>query len=180
MRILVLHREGGAGIGAALRDGGFTADVVDDRAAAERALHGASYHGLVTDDLALVISLRPGVPVLMLTAGEDGAALVQYGVDDSLVWPAASAEIVDRVRSICREPVAVPAMADHGVDGSEYAVLELLLRTPGAVVTRARLERACGADVDEVVARLRERVALRIEAVRGIGFRVDEAEVGRR
>ncbi|WP_427892234.1 response regulator transcription factor [Kribbella sp. GL6] len=194
MRILVLHREGEARAGAvaALRAGGFEAAAVGDRAAAEqalaeRALAGAAYDGLVADDVALVSALRQGgetIPVLVLTAGDDGATLVQYGADDYLVWPVDPAEIVERVRSICRAPVAapVPGAERFAVDGAEYAVLELLLRTPGAVVTRARLERECGAGVDEVVERLRARAGdtLRIEAVRGIGYRVHETEEGRR
>ncbi|MFD7160599.1 response regulator transcription factor [Kribbella sp. NPDC059898] len=189
MRILVLHREGEARAGAvsALRAAGFEAAAVGDRAAAEQALAGAAYDGLVADDVALVSALRQGgetIPALVLSAEGDGAALVQYGADDYLVWPVDPAEIVERVRSMCRAPVAapVPGARRFAVDGAEYAVLELLLRTPGAVVTRARLERECGAGVDEVVERLRARVgdALRIEAVRGIGFRVHETEAGRR
>ncbi|HZX01415.1 hypothetical protein [Kribbella sp.] len=182
MRILVLQRDGGAGTVAALRAAGFEADLVGDRVAAARVLKESAYDGVVADDLSLVVALRRDgvmVPALVIGVEGDGAALVQYGADDYLGLPVDPSEVVERVRSICREPVSVSVQRFDDVD---QAVLEVLLRTPGALVTRARLEQECGADVDAVVEQIRERVgdAIRIDAVRGIGFRAHEAEAGQR
>jgi two-component system copper resistance phosphate regulon response regulator CusR len=136
-------------------------------------------------------------------AVESRVAALGLGADDYLVKPFAFEELLARLRAIARRasgprwsPLtagAVAITADLGVtiDGRrialsprEHAVLGYLLRRRGEVVTRAAiLAEVFGYDfdpgtnvIDVHIAHLRRKLAgapLRIETIRGAGFRLD-------
>jgi two-component system OmpR family response regulator len=149
-----------------------------------------------------------GMPVLMLTARDDVDDRVRgldSGADDYLGKPFSLAELLARVRALLRRgpadfggrvavgdlqldvatATAHRAGARIALTAREGAVLELLMREHGRVVTRDQiLEHAWpeGADhrsnvIDVLVGRLREKVdrpfgAASIETVRGRGYRL--------
>lgn len=139
--------------------------------------------------------------VLMLTARdsvEDRVRGLESGADDYVVKPFAIAEVVARLRALTRRgsdrsgrlahgQVAldtergVATVADGGpvqLTAREAQLLELLLRDPRAVVSRAAaIETIWGGAataniVDRYVARLRRKLgdADAIRTVRGVGF----------
>jgi two-component system response regulator MprA len=155
------------------------------------------------DGLAVCRRLRGRglpTPILMLTARDgvpDRVAGLEAGADDYLVKPFAVQELVARLRALTRrgsEQASVLSYADLVVDieahtasraghpieltGRESALLGLLLREPGRVVTRERaLEQiwdgAAEANVvDRYVTRLRRKLGPPplIRTVRGAGF----------
>jgi two-component system OmpR family response regulator len=149
-----------------------------------------------------------GVPVLMLTARDDVDDRVRgldSGADDYLGKPFSLAELLARVRALLRRGPADfggrVAVGDLELDtatstvrrrGSridltvrELAVLELLMREHGRVISRDQiLEHAWprGTDhrsnvIDVIVGRLRDKIdrpfdAASIETVRGRGYRL--------
>ena len=157
------------------------------------------------DGLAVCRRLRGkglAVPILMLTARDavpDRVAGLDAGADDYLVKPFATEELLARVRALLRrgrEPEETLAFADVVLDvdtrsarragrelelsAREAALLELLLRNPRRVVTRAHaLEVVWGGPasatenvVDRYVSYLRRKLGdpPLIETVRGVGF----------
>jgi two-component system OmpR family response regulator len=165
---------------------------------------------------ALAAAREQGIvtPVLLLTARDGVADRVrglQLGADDYLVKPFAFAELLARLQAIHRRagPHREAVLSAGGVtidpavhrvtvgeaaielSQKQFALLELLLRNRGQVVTRAMiLEKVFGYSfasntniVDVHISHLRQKLAapgcaLRIETVRGVGYRA-EAEVGR-
>ena len=158
------------------------------------------------DGLAVCRRLRGkglATPILMLTARDavpDRVAGLEAGADDYLVKPFAVQELIARLRALTRRtgdglaPAGLRSYADLTFDtaarramrggraieltGREAALLELLLREAGRVVTR---ERAIGdiwggaAEpnvVDRYVTRLRRKLGSPplIRTVRGSGF----------
>ena len=147
-------------------------------------------------------------PVLMLTAREsvaDRVAGLDSGADDYLVKPFALAELHARLRSLARrgrpERPAVLVVGDLRLDpalrrvwrveteielsAKEFALLELLMRRSGEVLTRLELiehawdiaYEARSNVVDVYVRRLRDKVdrpfgCTSIETVRGAGYRI--------
>jgi two-component system response regulator MprA len=157
----------------------------------------------VIDGLSVCRRLRGkglGTPILMLTARDavaDRVAGLEAGADDYLVKPFAVAELIARLRALTRRgrgPEPVLAYADLTLDlvtrqatrggrsveltGREAALLELLLRETGAIVTRERALREIWADaaeanvVDRYVTRLRRKLGdpPLIRTLRGTGF----------
>ncbi|MHB1835909.1 MAG: response regulator transcription factor [Solirubrobacteraceae bacterium] len=155
------------------------------------------------DGLAVCRRLRAkglATPILMLTARDaiaDRVAGLEAGADDYLVKPFAIAELVARLRALGRRgraPEPVLAYADLTLDtvgrtamragrrleltGRETALLELLLRAGGQVVTRARALEEIWDDaavpnvVDRYVTRLRRKLGdpPLIRTLRGAGF----------
>ncbi len=159
--------------------------------------------------LELCRRLRAGgstVPVLVLTARDDPADVVKgldAGADDYLAKPFAFEVLLARVRALLRRGSAQPSSRYHcgpveldtatheawrdGVavtlSAKEFQILELLMRRPGAVLSRARIAAALyEADMEpesnsiEVhVANLRrkldrERAAPLIHTIRGVGY----------
>ncbi|MFE0028612.1 response regulator transcription factor [Amycolatopsis sp. NPDC059021] len=145
-------------------------------------------------------------PVLMLTARDTLADKVDgftIGADDYLVKPFAQAELTARVIALCRRaehPVSPTITSGDleldlarrrvsrggvvlSVTPKEFAVLELLLRRAGQVVSRSELIERCWDEmaepmsnvVDVVIAQLRRKLGppALITTVRGTGFLVD-------
>jgi DNA-binding response OmpR family regulator len=163
------------------------------------------------DGLALCQELRAGgvaTPILMLTARDslkDRVAGLNTGADDYITKPFAFEELLARLRALLRRseltrppvlrmgPLALDpatqqvACSDTAIEltPKEYAILHLLMRHGGQVVTRARIgEAAWEGDpedlrnlVDVHLSHLRRKIALVspvpvIETVRGRGFRI--------
>jgi len=159
------------------------------------------------DGLAVARRLRgkgDPTPILMLTARDavpDRVAGLEAGADDYLVKPFAVQELVARLRALARRTsdagasgVAVRSYGDLTLDvasrravrggrpieltAREVDLLELLLREPGRVVTRARAVDEIwnsGAEenvVDRYVTRLRRKLGSPplIRTIRGSGF----------
>ncbi|MFJ4835313.1 response regulator transcription factor [Streptomyces sp. NPDC088747] len=162
--------------------------------------------------LELLRSLRSTsrLPVIVVSGrGEeaDRVAGLEIGADDYLVKPFSQRELVARIRAVLRrsQPPEAPTVLEVGplrVDTAarradiagvplalrpkEYALLELLARSPGRVFSAEQLlEQIWGASwqhpatVVEHVYRLRGRLAglptaaPRITTVRGFGYRLD-------
>jgi DNA-binding response OmpR family regulator len=147
---------------------------------------------------------RPSVPVIVLTAKDavsDRIANLDAGADDYVVKPFSVSELLARVRARLRgsgqergDVLAVGELVLNlgtrtaSVDGRtvtlsarEFALLEVLLRNPGQVLSQPQLlDRVWGYDFDgasnvvEVyVSQLRRKLgAERIETVRGAGYRL--------
>jgi two-component system OmpR family response regulator len=150
-------------------------------------------------------------PVLMLTARDavdDRVRGLDAGADDYLVKPFSLLELAARLRALARrddrERPAVLVQGDLRLDPStkrvwradseislspkEFALLELFLRHPGAVLSRTQIIDAVwdfayeGTSnvVDQYVTYLRRKVDAPfgrhdIETVRGMGYRLREA-----
>ena len=165
------------------------------------------------DGLSLCRDLRLRglhAPILMLTARDglaDRVAGLNSGADDYLTKPFAFEELLARIRALLRRSdltrPLVLTVADLSLDPlshrvsrgtapldltpKEYAILEILMRQTGEVVSRSRLAESLwdadliGLDnlIDVHVSRLRRKVdgpggpAL-IQTVRGRGYRLAE------
>ncbi len=161
------------------------------------------------DGLSLLRTIRRdglNLPVLILSARGEWDERVEglnLGADDYLPKPFHIDELVARLRAICRRspgdnlnlveagPVRLNvATREVGIDGRaveltarEFALLEMLARSPGRVFTRTQiLDRVWDYDfdpqtnlVDVYVRRLRRILGPehrdRIETVRGVGYR---------
>lgn len=149
--------------------------------------------------------------VLMATARdavEDRIAGLDLGADDYIVKPYALGELVARLRALLRRPLeSLPAILHVGdlrldtatreaMRGSrritlttkEFAVLEVLLRHPGTVLTREHISSHAWDDnydpfsnvIDVYIGRLRRKVDFpgetpMVETVRGAGYRLADA-----
>jgi two-component system OmpR family response regulator len=147
-------------------------------------------------------------PVIMLTARdavEDRVTGLDAGADDYLAKPFAFAELLARMRALVRRgPVERPTLLEAGglrldpatrqvfrggeeivLSPREFALLEVMMRRPGQVLTREQLlDRAWDTEyerqsnvVDVYVRYLREKVdrpfgLATIETVRGVGYRL--------
>lgn len=163
------------------------------------------------DGFALCTVFRGRTPaprILMATARdgvEDRIAGLNLGADDYLVKPYALGELVARVRALLRRPDhAAPTLLQVGelvldpatrearrgtrtiqLTTKEFAVLEVLMRAPGRVLSREYIGEHAWDDnfdpmsnvIDVYIARLRRKVdgaaepAL-LSTVRGAGYRI--------
>jgi two-component system, OmpR family, response regulator VanR len=139
-----------------------------DAVVLDRDLPGT--HG---DDVCVQIARdHPGVRILMLTAAgrlSDKVAGFGLGADDYLAKPFAFEELVVRLRSLARRPAALtPPVLEHGdlrldpyrreafragrylkLTRKQFAVLELLMRAGGGVVSaETLLEKAWDENAD--------------------------------
>ncbi len=169
------------------------------------------------DGLAVCRALRTSplnadAAVLMVTArrGESDAVLgLETGADDYLTKPFGVREFVARVRALLRRPRTVPTpppVFEHGgvrleparrqvvVDGRrveltphEFAVLQLLVSSPGVVFSRADLlarvwtpeTHVTERSVDSLIKRLRQKIEpsddpTRILTVWGTGYKFSD------
>jgi two-component system, OmpR family, response regulator len=163
------------------------------------------------DGLTLCRELRAGgsgVPVLMLTARDatlDKVNGLDSGADDYLVKPFAFEELLARIRTLLRRPRhALPVdlcVGDVVLDPAartvtragepvalttkEFALLELLMRNPGRVLSRDEiLDHVWDEEfdsfsniIDVYVRRLRKKLDREgedslFQAVRGVGYRM--------
>jgi two-component system copper resistance phosphate regulon response regulator CusR len=169
------------------------------------------------DGLEVCRRLRArGTPlrILMATARdavEDRIAGLDTGADDYIVKPYALGELVARLRALLRRPAdvlpTVLQVQDLALDTGtrsarrgdrsialttkEFAVLEVLMRHPGEVITRERIsEHAWDQNydpfsnvIDVYIGRLRKKIdfpgeAPLVETVRGAGYRLGASEPG--
>ncbi|MEV4703277.1 response regulator transcription factor [Actinoplanes sp. NPDC049316] len=220
MRVLVVEDdpELGPAIAGGLRAGGFAVDCARLREEADLKVSVNSYDCVVADrglpdgDVLAVVRTWRGagrtVPVLVLTAlgaVEDRVSGFEHGADDYLVKPFAMAELVARVRALCRRerhprPPTL-TVADLTLDvpshrvrrggvllaftAKEFAVLEALMVRAGEAVTRTELLESCWDEmsdpasnvVDVVIRHLRRKLGPPdpIESLRGVGYRLRAA-----
>jgi two-component system response regulator MprA len=184
-------------------DGGAAlADV--ERSTPDLLILDVSMPGL--DGLAVARRVRAkgrSVPILFLTARDavsDRVGGFEAGGDDYLVKPFAMAELLVRVRALLRRGVIVEDMLSYrdltldpvlrralrggreiDLTQRESALLELLIRNAGVVVSRSRALADVWADggagsnvVDRYISYLRRKLGdpPLIETVRGVGFRL--------
>jgi two-component system, OmpR family, response regulator len=218
VRVLVIDDDDGLreSVVAALRVSGFATDGAATLPAAQGLLDSHHYDCLVLDrmlpggDGLGLLGERGGgssrPPALVLTARDsirDRVEGFERGAEDYLVKPFAMAELIARVRRLCRrrDVIAAPTLraGDLELDAArrevrrggvllsltakEYAVLELLLSRAGAAVSREALVEHCWDEltvpmsnaVDVVVSQLRRKLGdpPPISTVRSVGYRID-------
>lgn len=153
---------------------------------------------------------RAGQPlrIVMATARDAVDARIaglDTGADDYIVKPYALGELVARLRAVLRRPAdALPTIYSVGalrldsgtraaargarqipLTAKEYAVLEVLMRHPGQVLTREHISQHAWDDnydpfsnvIDVYIGRLRKKIdapgdAPMVETVRGAGYRL--------
>jgi two-component system response regulator QseB len=161
------------------------------------------------DGLAMLQTLRDrrdAVPVLVTSARDtvsDRIAGLNAGADDYLLKPFDLDELIARVRALLRRHTgtASSTLAAGGVSldtvrrvatqegrelsltGKEFSLLEALMRRPGAVLSRERLEASIYGWRDEIgsnavevhLHNLRRKLGVGvIKNVRGVGYRIVE------
>jgi DNA-binding response OmpR family regulator len=166
------------------------------------------------DGLDVCRRLRRGHPslrIMMATARDAVDARIaglDTGADDYLVKPYALGELVARLRALLRRPAdALPPVLHVGdlsldtgnrsarrgpreiaLTAKEYAVLEVLIRHPGQVLTREHISQHAWDDnydpfsnvIDVYIGRLRKKIDLpgeppMLETIRGAGYRLAAA-----
>ncbi len=167
------------------------------------------------DGVSIVRQLRDkriGVPILLLTARdtpEDITTGLDAGADDYLTKPFSFKVLLARLRALARrrqgDPQTILRMSDLALDPAthevrrsgvtvalsptEFVILELLMRNPGRVITRARLiEAVWGHErdvqnntLDVFIRQLRAKIEppatpKLLHTVRGIGYTLREED----
>jgi len=154
--------------------------------------------------LSRLRALRPALPVIVLTAKgavADRVANLNAGADDYVVKPFSFSELLARLRARLRNPdQPSPVVLDAGgirldvrtrqatvagreiaLSSREFALLEVLLRHPGQILSQTQLlDLVWGYDfegasnvVETYIRHLRRKIGSeRIETVRRAGYRV--------
>jgi two-component system OmpR family response regulator len=165
----------------------------------------------VVDGVEVLRTLRrtdPSLPVMIVSARDhidSRVDLLDLGADDYLIKPFEAKELLARIRAIARRkggsgaPVLTTGVlsldpATHQLtygcescrlSGREFALMEALMRRPGAILSRAELEeRIYGWNqdiesntVEVLVHGLRRKLGAGvIRTVRGAGYMVDRAQ----
>jgi len=152
---------------------------------------------------------QPRAPRILMATARDAVesriAGLDTGADDYLVKPYALGELVARLRAVLRRPgEALPAVlrvADLSLDtgaraaqrgqreipltAKEFAVLEVLMRHPGTILTREHISHHAWDDnydplsnvIDVYIGRLRRKIDHEgelplVETMRGAGYRI--------
>ncbi|MEI2765300.1 MAG: response regulator transcription factor [Dermatophilaceae bacterium] len=184
-----------------------------ESAGADLVLLDLMLPGLSGIEVCRALRQRSNVPVVMLTAKDseiDKVVGLEIGADDYVTKPYSARELLARIKAVLRrqgEPdEPAPAMLSAGpvrmdvqrhtvtVNGAttafplkEFELLEMLLRNPGRVLTRAQLiDRVWGSDyvgdtktLDVHIKRLRGKVEAdpanptHILTVRGLGYKFE-------
>ena len=188
-------------------------DLADARAYVETTPYDLVLLDLALPDGSGITFLRRlrregrSVPLIILTARDrvtDRIEGLNAGADDYLVKPFDLAELSARIGAVSRRysgnpnpqiilgPLVIDlaARSIHGRDGPvdlsqrEWVIFEALLRSPGVVLTKARLEEqlySFDAEVESntievYVSRLRRKLGWdSIETLRGLGYRLGRA-----
>ena len=165
-------------------------------------------------DVCRLLRSRSQVPIIMLTAKDsevDKVVGLELGADDYVTKPYSARELVARIRAVLRRRGEAAEAPGDGVleagpvrmdverhvvavDGEavalplkEFELLEMFLRNPGRVLTRAQLiDRVWGADyvgdtktLDVHVKRLRAKIEpdpsapTYLVTVRGLGYKLE-------
>jgi DNA-binding response OmpR family regulator len=158
--------------------------------------------------------VTPPPRILMATARDAVEARIaglDTGADDYIVKPYALGELVARLRAVLRRPSdALPPVLSVGdlaldtatrsarrgprdisLTAKEYAVLEVLMRHPGQVLTREHISQHAWDDnydplsnvIDVYIGRLRRKIdapgdTAMLETMRGAGYRLAAPEAG--
>lgn len=218
MRVLVVEDDGDVreAVVEELLDEGFAADQASNLVGAQILVLANSYDCWVLDrslpdgdsleQLPLWRAEGLTTPALFLTARDtvaDRVAGFEGGGDDYLVKPFAMAELVVRVRRLCRQHVTVvPSILEVGnlvldsarrevrrggvllgLTAKEFGILEMLLAVVGVVVSKEELVEHCWDErtdplsntVEVHIASLRRKLGAPslIHTVRGSGYRVE-------
>jgi two-component system response regulator RegX3 len=183
-----------------------------DKTGADIVLLDVMLPGIPGTEVCRRIRQTSNVPVIMVTAKDDEIDKVvglELGADDYVTKPYSPRELVARIRAVLRRGAEVDLAPDTleagpirmdverhivSVDGSEvhlplkeFELLEMLLRNPGRVLTRAQLiDRVWGSDyvgdtktLDVHVKRLRAKLEPNpaepsvLVTVRGLGYKLD-------
>ena len=143
-------------------------------------------------------------PVIMLSAlneVEDKIKGLEYGADDYLAKPFKTAELIARLRALCRRPALNDAkvlnyedleldLTNRTLNGAELtdkeaAIFEMLIRTPGSAITKEQiLAHVWGAEaefeenyVEVYVSYLRKKLKqlgsrVSIKTIRNLGYKL--------
>lgn len=221
MRILLIEddTELGPATLTRLRENGLAADLAATLLEADDKLSTNRYDCIVSDrrlpdgdGLAYLIRMRRNgstTPVLILSvlgSARDRVEGLDHGADDYLQKPFLAAELIARVRALCRRTdhprpsimrcgeIVIDVARRRVFRGSDlmtlrakdFAVLELLVSRAGHVVRRSELIECCWDEmaepmsnvVDVAVGRLRRALGppALITTVRGVGFMIRESE----
>ncbi|WP_028660488.1 response regulator transcription factor [Nocardioides insulae] len=203
---------GKEGFEVAVAENGDDALKEFDRFGADIVLLDLMLPGIPGTEVCRQIRATSSVPVIIVSAKDDEVDKVvglELGADDYVTKPYSPRELTARIRAVLRrgtEPELAPATLEAGpvrmdverhvvtVGGDEqrlplkeFELLEMFLRNPGRVLTRAQLiDRVWGSDyvgdtktLDVHVKRLRAKLEpdpgapKYLVTVRGLGYKLD-------
>jgi len=204
LRQLVMLQVTQFGFRAAQAFDGFNALEVFEQVEPDLVLLDVMMPGMTGWEVLGELRKRSDVPVIMLTAlssEKDQVTGLDSGADDYIVKPFLPRQLLARIRAVLRRSGHMSEVISHGnlsinlvahevvlnnrilpLTKREYALLEVLIRHPNRVFSRAELLARCwglnytGVDrvVDVHMASLRRKLAKDRElvaTVRGIGYR---------
>jgi len=170
MRVLLVEddRKAARLVSKGLHEAGFLVDIAYSAEEGDEMSATTDYAAIVLDwllpgrdGIAFCHDLRArgvSTPILMLTARQgldDRVTGLNVGADDYLTKPFAFAELLARLHALLRRsaitrPIVTRAGTPINLTPKEYAILEVLMRQPGEVLTRASLGERLWRDDDDV------------------------------